>query len=284
MRRRQGRRGRGSSNSPRGANVACCRERSCVAEGAPARIAIAVGDRQWPRRGVAARSRRRRRDSRTCRSSSTICPAIRSSRPMAEAYSGASFVAATRCPRVATASPSRTGPSRRAGSSSRRAPAYLPAVLRDGGRRFGLAAHLYALRRQGDQGIGDFTTLRETGAATARAGGAVVALNPLHALFAADRERASPYQPSDRRFLDPIYIDVERVPDLAASPQARRMLDQHSAAHRASVGTTKRRLCRRVACEAAWCWPNASGPSKRGHATTRWSRRSTVSCARAARR
>ena len=47
---------------------------------------------------------------------------------------------------------------------------------------------------------------------------------------ASDRERASPYQPSDRRFLDPIYIDIERVPDLAASPQARRMLDQHSAA------------------------------------------------------
>ena len=30
---------------------------------------------------------------------------------------------------------------------------------RDGARRFGLAAHLYALRRHGDQGIGDFTTL-----------------------------------------------------------------------------------------------------------------------------
>ena len=37
---------------------------------------------------------------------------------------------------------------------------HLPAELRAGQRRFGLAAHLYALRRRGDQGIGDFTTLR----------------------------------------------------------------------------------------------------------------------------
>jgi glycogen operon protein len=107
---------------------------------------------------------------------------------------------------------------------------FLPDVLRNGGRRFGLAAHLYALRRQGDQGIGDFSTLREAGVATAGAGGVVVALNPLHALFSGDRERASPYQPSDRRFLDPIYIDVECVPDFAASPRAQRALEQQAKA------------------------------------------------------
>jgi glycogen operon protein len=90
----------------------------------------------------------------------------------------------------------------------------LPESLAAGARRFGLSAQLYALRRAGDQGIGDFTTLALAGAATARAGGALVGINPLHALFAADRERASPYYPSDRRFLDPIYIDVLQVPDL----------------------------------------------------------------------
>jgi glycogen operon protein len=94
---------------------------------------------------------------------------------------------------------------------------FLPAVLRAGARRFGLAAHLYSLRRKGDQGIGDFTTLAAIAAATARAGGSIVGVNPLHALFPGDRERASPYHPSDRRFLDPIYIDLDRVPDLAAS-------------------------------------------------------------------
>ncbi|MCS0504376.1 glycogen debranching protein GlgX [Ancylobacter mangrovi] len=86
---------------------------------------------------------------------------------------------------------------------------YLPPALEQGGRRFGVAAHLYTLRREtGDQGIGDFTALADLGARVAQAGGAVLGLNPLHALFLADRERASPYSPSDRRFLDPIYIDV----------------------------------------------------------------------------
>ncbi len=101
---------------------------------------------------------------------------------------------------------------------------FLPPELRAGARRFGLAAHLYALRRNGDQGIGDFTTLAAIAAATARAGGSIVGVNPLHALFPGDRERASPYHPSDRRFLDPIYIDVDRVPDLAASDEARALL------------------------------------------------------------
>jgi glycogen operon protein len=38
----------------------------------------------------------------------------------------------------------------------------------------------------------------------------------LHTLFPTDRNRASPYQPSDRRFLDPIYIDVSSFPGGAA--------------------------------------------------------------------
>jgi 4-alpha-glucanotransferase len=104
---------------------------------------------------------------------------------------------------------------------------FLPPDLRGGARRFGLSAHLYALRRRGDQGIGDFTTLALLSEATARAGGSVVGINPLHALFAGDRERASPYHPSDRRFLDPVYIDVERVPDFAAAPAARSLHAQH---------------------------------------------------------
>ncbi len=75
----------------------------------------------------------------------------------------------------------------------------------------GIAAQLYSLRRDGDQGIGDFTTLAELAEAAGRAGYASVGINPLHALFARDRERASPYYPSDRNFLDPVYLDVEAL-------------------------------------------------------------------------
>ncbi|HEX3573333.1 MAG TPA: glycogen debranching protein GlgX [Rhodopila sp.] len=90
--------------------------------------------------------------------------------------------------------------------------AHLPPGSAAGARRFGIAAHLYSLRSHGDQGIGDFTTLARFATEAARNGAATIGLNPLHALFPHDRSRASPYNPSDRRFVDPIYIDVAGFP------------------------------------------------------------------------
>jgi glycogen debranching enzyme GlgX/4-alpha-glucanotransferase len=85
---------------------------------------------------------------------------------------------------------------------------FLPDAIRRGGKRFGISAQLYALRRENDQGIGDFTALALLAEAAGRERAAAIGINPLHMLFPEDRERASPYHPSDRRFLDPIYIDV----------------------------------------------------------------------------
>ncbi|MEJ2124354.1 MAG: glycogen debranching protein GlgX [Alphaproteobacteria bacterium] len=86
---------------------------------------------------------------------------------------------------------------------------YLPDAFAQGWRANGLGAQLYSVRRAGDQGIGDFTTLAELGRVAAAEGGAdILAINPLHALFPTGRDRASPYYPSDRRFLDAQYIDV----------------------------------------------------------------------------
>jgi glycogen operon protein len=88
---------------------------------------------------------------------------------------------------------------------------FLPDAFAGGRRLWGLSAQLYSLRRAGDAGIGDFTDLAELAAAVGPLGGAAVMINPLHALFAEDIERASPYQPSDRRFLDPIYLDLPGI-------------------------------------------------------------------------
>jgi glycogen operon protein len=85
---------------------------------------------------------------------------------------------------------------------------HAPDALTAGRRLTGLTAQLYSLKRAGDQGIGDFTTLGALGEAAAAHGAAIVGINPLHALFPAQRDRASPYYPSDRRFLDPIYLDL----------------------------------------------------------------------------
>ncbi len=97
---------------------------------------------------------------------------------------------------------------------------FLPEVLAAGGRRFGIGAHLYSLRGTSDKGIGDFATLAELGGVAGRAGAAVVGLNPMHALFPGDRSRASPYHPSHRMFLDPIYIDVDEFPAAEPTPFA----------------------------------------------------------------
>jgi len=99
---------------------------------------------------------------------------------------------------------------------------FLPDSIRRGARRFGISAQLYALRRAGDQGVGDFTTLAMLARAAGREQAATIGINPLHMLFPENRERASPYHPSDRRFLDPIYLDVGdggARPALAPGPE-----------------------------------------------------------------
>ncbi len=99
--------------------------------------------------------------------------------------------------------------------------AFLPPDIAAGARRFGIAAQIYALRRQGDQGIGDFRAVAELARAAAADGAALVGLSPPHALFPTDRERASPYYPSDRRFLDPIFLDVASLPLVGDLPELR---------------------------------------------------------------
>lgn len=82
---------------------------------------------------------------------------------------------------------------------------------RRAGRFGGLAAQVYALRRPGERGLGDFTALTTLAEGAGRLGLDVVGVNPLHALFPGDPERASPYSPSDRRRLEPLYVDLDRL-------------------------------------------------------------------------
>ena len=56
--------------------------------------------------------------------------------------------------------------------------------------------------------------------AAADLGASVIGLNPLHALFLTEPEEASPYSPSSRLFLNPLYIDVEAVPEFADCAEA----------------------------------------------------------------
>ena len=81
-------------------------------------------------------------------------------------------------------------------------------------RRWILALQLYGLRSARNWGIGDFRDLQAAIAWAADAGAAGVGLNPLHALFDNHPADCSPYSPSSRLFLNSIYIDVARLPEL----------------------------------------------------------------------
>ncbi len=107
---------------------------------------------------------------------------------------------------------------------------HLPDDIANGARVFGLASHLYALRHRGDEGIGDFETLRRFADVTQQIGGRYAGINPLHHLFPTDRSRASPYQPSDRRFIDPIYINTTKLLERFGFPKARAMAAKSRAA------------------------------------------------------
>jgi len=78
-------------------------------------------------------------------------------------------------------------------------------------RACGVSLQLYALRSERNWGIGDFTDLESFCSLAADAGMDVIGLNPLHALFSAHPTRCSPYSPTSREFLNPLYIDVDRV-------------------------------------------------------------------------
>ena len=84
------------------------------------------------------------------------------------------------------------------------------------GRVWGITCQLYSLRSARNQGIGDFEDLALLAEQAAAAGADFIGVNPLHALFLADPSRCSPYSPSSRRFLNPLYIAVDRLPEAAA--------------------------------------------------------------------
>jgi (1->4)-alpha-D-glucan 1-alpha-D-glucosylmutase len=88
-------------------------------------------------------------------------------------------------------------------------------------RMFGPAVQLYTLRSHRNWGIGDFTDLGRLIGIAAAHGADLVGVNPLHALFAGRPEDCSPYSPSNRAMLNPLYVDVEAVEEFSACEPAR---------------------------------------------------------------
>jgi 4-alpha-glucanotransferase len=87
---------------------------------------------------------------------------------------------------------------------------------------WGLFCQIYELRSANSWGIGDFGDVARLATIAGAAGADFLGLNPVHALFLADPTRCSPFMPSNRRFLNPLYIAMDDLPAPAKPDKAAR--------------------------------------------------------------
>ena len=87
---------------------------------------------------------------------------------------------------------------------------FIPGWLAEG-RAWGVTVQLFGVRSARNHGIGDFEDAARLCELLGPLGADFLGINPVHALFLADPERTSPYSPSSREFLNPLYIALDRV-------------------------------------------------------------------------
>lgn len=78
-------------------------------------------------------------------------------------------------------------------------------------KQWGANIQLYTLVSQRNWGIGDFADLADLIKKLAAQGASFVGVNPLHALYLNDPESTSPYSPSSKKFLNYIYLALDKI-------------------------------------------------------------------------
>ena len=101
---------------------------------------------------------------------------------------------------------------------------YLPDALEAGNKPWGVSLQLYSLRSRRNWGIGDFADLQAAVEVLEPLGIDSIGLNPLHALFSHLPENASPYSPSSRDFINPLYLDIEAIEEFHSCDAARQLV------------------------------------------------------------
>ncbi|MCP1386853.1 4-alpha-glucanotransferase [Corynebacterium sp. TA-R-1] len=78
---------------------------------------------------------------------------------------------------------------------------------------WGVMAQLYSVRSEQSWGVGGFEDLGRLAEVVAAEGADYLLINPVHAAQPIPPVEDSPYLPTSRRFVNPIYISVEAVPE-----------------------------------------------------------------------
>ncbi len=115
---------------------------------------------------------------------------------------------------------------------------YIPSELQNG-RTWGLSVNLYSIRSSKNWGIGDFTDLKEIVRWTADLKGGFVGINPLHAIPNTQPFGISPYSPISRLYKNFIYLDIENIPEVLESEDAKAIMESSSL--RKEITTLKKR-------------------------------------------
>jgi len=97
---------------------------------------------------------------------------------------------------------------------------FQPRDMEGDARLWGVTAQVYGLSSPRNLGIGDFSDVRDAAAGSGALGASFLGLSPLHALFSADRSKISPYSPSSRLFLEPLFLDPAAIEGFAGGPAA----------------------------------------------------------------
>ncbi|MCV7158379.1 4-alpha-glucanotransferase [Mycolicibacterium brisbanense] len=112
-------------------------------------------------------------------------------------------------------------------------PASLTLPARLGDRRgWGLSVQLYSIASQNSWGVGDLTDLTDLAVWSAAAHHAdFILVNPLHAAAPIAPMEPSPYLPTSRRFVNPLYLRVEAIPEYAAARHRGRIRKLRTTVH-----------------------------------------------------
>ncbi|MHA3021351.1 4-alpha-glucanotransferase [Mycobacterium sp. BMJ-28] len=115
------------------------------------------------------------------------------------------------------------------------------------GRHWGLATQLYSVTSEQSWGIGDLTDLTDLAVwSAARHGADFILVNPLHAAAPVAPMEPSPYLPTSRRFVNPIYLRIEAIAEYA-------MLRKRAPLGKARAELAARaRRKKRIDRDAAW--------------------------------